>query len=99
MIGLFLISRTTRDHLDAPADSVMGAIATRITAGEIAHALGGKRTGPNSYRRECPAHEDRTPSLSLTDTGDGLVLWRCHAGCSATRRARALVPAGLAASW
>ena len=29
----------------------------------------------------CPAHDDRTPSLSIRDAGDGKVLVRCHAGC------------------
>jgi len=29
----------------------------------------------------CPAHEDREPSLSITDANGGVVLVRCHAGC------------------
>jgi putative DNA primase/helicase len=29
----------------------------------------------------CPAHNDREPSLSITDAKDGNVLVRCHAGC------------------
>lgn len=29
---------------------------------------------------QCPAHEDRTPSLAVDDAGDK-VLMRCHAGC------------------
>ena len=29
----------------------------------------------------CPAHEDREPSLSITDAKGGKVLVRCHAGC------------------
>jgi putative DNA primase/helicase len=66
-----------------------------LSAGEIAHALGGKRTGSNSYAAKCPAHEDRTPSLSLTDTGDGLTLWHCHAGCSQTDVRDALIDCGL----
>jgi Protein of unknown function (DUF3987) len=28
----------------------------------------------------CPAHDDQTPSLSITE--DRQVLWKCHAGCS-----------------
>src|SRR6187455_1068159 len=51
-----------------------------MNAESLARALGGKRCGMQWLAR-CPAHEDRTPSLSLTDNG-GLVLWRCHAGCS-----------------
>jgi hypothetical protein len=47
----------------------------------------------------CPAHPDDWPSLSLSVTPDGRLLWRCHAGCSqeavqeALRR-RGLWPAG-----
>jgi DNA primase len=52
-----------------------------LSAAEIAHALGGKRTGQTSFVAKCPAHKDRTPSLSLSDV-DGWALWYCHAGCS-----------------
>jgi hypothetical protein len=31
----------------------------------------------------CPAHEDRSPSLSIRETTDGTVLVRCFAGCGA----------------
>jgi putative DNA primase/helicase len=30
----------------------------------------------------CPGHEDRTPSLSIRDACDGMVLTHCHAGCT-----------------
>jgi hypothetical protein len=30
----------------------------------------------------CPAHDDRNPSLSITETADGKLLWHCFAGCS-----------------
>lgn len=30
----------------------------------------------------CPAHEDRTPSLSIREEDDGRVLVHCFAGCS-----------------
>lgn len=52
-----------------------------LTAGEIAQALGGRRAGQGAFVARCPAHEDRTPSLSLCDTDDGRVLVKCHAGC------------------
>ena len=51
-----------------------------MTAETIAKALGGRKAG-SSWSARCPAHDDRTPSLSLRDTGDGKVLIRCHAGC------------------
>ena len=46
----------------------------------IAEALGGRRVG-SGWTAHCPAHDDRTPSLSLCDTDDGKVLVYCHAGC------------------
>ncbi|MBO0847722.1 MAG: DUF3631 domain-containing protein [Nocardioides sp.] len=30
---------------------------------------------------QCPAHDDRTPSLHVTDNDEGRVLLYCHAGC------------------
>ena len=55
----------------------MGA---QMRAESIARALGGRKAG-SGWSARCPAHDDRTPSLSLRDTGDGKVLIRCHAGC------------------
>jgi putative DNA primase/helicase len=51
-----------------------------MTAETIAKALGGRKAG-SGWSARCPAHDDRTPSLSLRETGDGKVLVRCHAGC------------------
>jgi putative DNA primase/helicase len=51
-----------------------------VTAEFIAKALNGNRAGAGWVAR-CPAHDDRTPSLSLRDAGSGIVLVRCHAGC------------------
>lgn len=34
-----------------------------------------------SFQALCPAHDDESPSLSVTE-GDGLILMICHAGCS-----------------
>lgn len=41
-----------------------------------------RRTGNNQYIACCPAHDDRSPSLSIKDAGDGKILINCLAGCS-----------------
>ena len=51
-----------------------------MTAAVIAKALGGHKAGAGWMAR-CPAHHDRTPSLSIREADDGKVLIRCHAGC------------------
>jgi putative DNA primase/helicase len=50
------------------------------TAENIAKALGGRKAG-SGWMARCPAHEDREPSLSIAEAGNGKVLVRCHAGC------------------
>lgn len=55
-----------------------------MTAEIIAKALSGRKAG-SGWTAQCPAHDDRKPSLSLTDTRDGKVLVRCHAGCEQER--------------
>jgi hypothetical protein len=54
----------------------------KMSAAEtIAKALGGHRTG-NGWIAQCPLHDDRTPSLSISSGKDNKVLVHCHAGCS-----------------
>lgn len=40
-----------------------------------------KRTGNSTWLARCPAHQDRSPSLSIREADDK-VLIHCHAGCS-----------------
>lgn len=40
-----------------------------------------RRTAGNSWVACCPAHEDRSPSMTVKDVGDGRVLIHCFAGC------------------
>ena len=41
-----------------------------------------KVSGRNGrYKARCPAHDDRGPSLAITDGADGRVLVHCFAGC------------------
>jgi hypothetical protein len=40
-----------------------------------------KQTGPGRWLACCPAHEDRSPSLSIRETDDGRVLLHDFGGC------------------
>src|SRR5262249_25211400 len=60
----------------------------------IAKALDGRRAGAG-WMAHCPAHDDRTPSLSVRDSTNGKVLLRCHAGCEQERVIAALRTRGL----
>ena len=55
----------------------------------IATALGGRRAG-SGWMARCPAHDDRTPSLSIGEAEGGKVLVHCHAGCNQERVIAAL---------
>ncbi len=41
-----------------------------------------RKTGDNKWIACCPAHPDRTPSLSIREEADGRVLLKDHAGCT-----------------
>ena len=47
----------------------------------IANALGGKKYG-TGFMCRCPAHDDRSPSLSIKDADNGKILLHCFAGCT-----------------
>jgi len=51
------------------------------------------RTGEGRWSARCPAHDDRSPSLSVRLDGDRL-LFHCHAGCPP-----AAVPAAVGLRW
>ncbi|KIC42711.1 hypothetical protein RA27_05000 [Ruegeria sp. ANG-R] len=52
-----------------------------MDAETITRALGGRWTG-RSGTACCPAHDDRSPSLSIANGHSGQLLLTCHAGCS-----------------
>lgn len=43
---------------------------------------GVKRTGSGRWLAKCPAHSDRTASLSIRETDDARTLVHCFAGCT-----------------
>lgn len=40
-----------------------------------------KKTGPDRWQALCPAHDDKTPSLSIRELPDGTLLLKCWSGC------------------
>jgi len=60
---------------------------------EIATALQARRSGPGWLAR-CPAHEDRSPSLSIREQG-GKLLVHCFSGCAQSEIIDALKARGL----
>lgn len=48
---------------------------------EILNQLKGVKKGGDEWLALCPAHNDRIPSLSITEK-EGKLLLHCHAGCS-----------------
>lgn len=40
-----------------------------------------KPSGKYKWKCRCPAHDDRSPSLSIAEGKDGVVLLHCFAGC------------------
>jgi hypothetical protein len=47
----------------------------------IPHLRKARRLTDGSYMACCPAHDDSEPSLHLSESPDGTLLWHCHAGC------------------
>lgn len=65
-----------------------------IGARDLTAALGGFWHGGYGMAR-CPAHDDRSPSLSIRDGQDGKLLVRCHACCQQAAVIAALQGRGL----
>ena len=58
--------------MSSPVDVVVDALSTA--------GCKPKRSG-NGWEARCPAHEDRNPSLSVSEGDDGRVLLHCFTGC------------------
>ena len=65
-----------------------------MSAQSLAAALGGHRVG-DAWMARCPAHEDTTPSLSISIGRDRKMLVHCHAGCEQAAVISALRALGL----
>lgn len=51
-----------------------------MNPGELLKRLQGARSKSDGWTARCPAHEDTTPSLSISER-NGKILLFCHAGC------------------
>jgi len=53
-----------------------------VSASAILERLHGvKRIGPGRWLAKCPAHDDKRPSLSISETPDGRILIKDWGGC------------------
>ena len=71
---------------------------TVATISDWLERLEGVKKAGNGYKARCPAHDDRNPSLSVTEGTGGKVLVTCHAasGCTFESIRDALWPQGAA---
>ncbi|HZT72897.1 MAG TPA: hypothetical protein VE996_04530 [Terriglobales bacterium] len=65
-----------------------------MTAAHVAARLHARPTGPGRWIARCPAHDDRSPSLSIREGREGRVVIHCFGGCAS---AAVLAAAGI--SW
>ena len=61
-----------------------------VNIGQILDRLQHVRKTSRGWTALCPAHPDRSPSLSIAEGRDGRALVRCWAGCTFQEIARAL---------
>jgi hypothetical protein len=54
-----------------------------MSATALLARLDGVRRTSNGWTAKCPAHPDRTASLSIAEGNDGRALVHCFAGCAA----------------
>lgn len=52
---------------------------------------GRSRPSGKGWKAPCPAHDDSTPSLSLTNGDKGQLLWHCFGGCESEDVRQALI--------
>lgn len=56
---------------------------TSLPVGLVLSKLHGAKRNGTGWTARCPAHDDKCPSLSISEGEDGRALVYCHAGCSA----------------
>lgn len=74
---------------DAATQQRCGTPLARLL-GALEHQGCRCRRAGAGWQAQCPAHEDRLPSLSLREGDDGRVLIHCFAGCESREVLRVL---------
>ena len=79
-------------HRRAPAPSPPAALSPDPIQEVLRRLRRVRATAPDGagWEARCPAHDDDTPSLSVTRGRDGRVLLHCHAGCDTAEVVRAM---------
>lgn len=60
---------TAANYLPNPLENVLSRLPSAKKSGK-------------GWQAKCPAHKDKTPSLSVNQSSDGKVLLTCHTGCT-----------------
>jgi hypothetical protein len=76
----FRVARTHAPHPSRPPRRKPIIVREYAIERVLPRLPGLKQTGPQTWMAKCPAHEDRTPSLSVRLAGDRVLLY-CFAGC------------------
>ena len=61
-----------------------------VTLADILPLLQGVKQTGSGFTARCPAHDDKTASLSVKEGDGGRILFHCHAGCPADSVAAAI---------
>ena len=97
---LVLVSRrnTKRPPSLAYSELEMATMKSiKMLVAEVARRLGGEKARQvgRGWLTCCPAHDDRNPSLSLSEGNNGGFVFYCHAGCTQEQVLQALSALGI----